>query len=124
MKGIWRVSGLGLAIDNMIAPPATAYADDFSFPAPVRKSNREMQMQIGVDYSKEANFDQFVNGGLTFKSTIVAGSRPFADTYRCVELTMNNSQMASNPRRVVGGFGGDYSADYDSGNDWSFAYWK
>ena len=100
-KGIWRAAQLAFACDNRIAPPATSFAEDFHYPKPVRKTNREIQMQVAIDHSREADFDRFV-GGLKFKSVISATSRPYGDTYRAVRLIVNQSQFVANPTRQVG----------------------
>ena len=102
MQGSYRVSQVAMAIDNRMAPPATSYGDDFFYPKPVRKMNRELQTQVVIDYSKEANFDQFV-GGLNFESTLSAISRPYGGPYRVIRVKMNNSQIVANPTRQVGG---------------------
>ena len=82
-RGTFRVASIGMAIDNRIAPPRTAYAETFFYPKPVRKMNRELQLQVAIDYSKEADFDRFV-GGFTFESTLSAVSKPFAWCVSCV----------------------------------------
>ena len=102
MQGSYRVSQVAMAIDNRMAPPATSYGDDFFYPKPVRKMNRELQTQVVIDYSKEANFDQFV-GGLNFESTLSSISRPYGGPYRAIRVKMNNSQIVANPTRQVGG---------------------
>jgi len=100
MIGSFRLAQIGLAIDNRLAPPRTSYADDFFYPKPVRKRNRELQSQLVIDHSKEADFDSFV-GGLTFKSTLSAISRPYGGPYRAIRITYNQSQIVANPARQV-----------------------
>ena len=87
-RGTFRVASMGFAIDNRIAPPRTAYAEDFNYPKPVRKMNRELQLQVAIDYSKEADFDRFV-GGTTFESTYSAVSKPYGGAYRAIRVKSN-----------------------------------
>ena len=100
-EGTFRVASMGFAIDNRIAPPRTAYAETFFYPKPVRKMNRELQLQVAIDYSKEADFDRFV-GGLTFESTFSATSKIYADAYRGILVKGNQCQIVNNPTRIAG----------------------
>ena len=100
-RGTFRVASIGMAIDNRIAPPRTAYAETFFYPKPVRKMNREIQLQVAIDYSKEADFDRFV-GGLTFESTLSAASKGYGDAYRAIRIKGNYSQIVNNPTRIAG----------------------
>ena len=103
-EGTFRVASMGFAIDNRIAPPRTAYAETFFYPKPVRKMNRELQLQVAIDYSKEADFDRFV-GGLTFESTFSATSKIYADAYRGILVKGNQCQIVNNPTRIAGDLG-------------------
>jgi len=102
MRGIYRVAQLAFAADNRIAPPQAAYAQDFFYPKPVRKMNREMQTQVVIDHSKEANFDQFT-GGATFISELIASSYPYGEAYSEIRVRNNQTQLVNNPTRVVQG---------------------
>ena len=102
MRGIYRVAQLAFAADNRIAPPQTAFAQDFFYPKPVRKTNRELQSQVVIDYSKEADFDQFT-GGATFVSELIASSYPYGDAYSEIRVRNNQTQLVNNPTRVVQG---------------------
>jgi len=102
MRGIYRVAQLAFAADNRIAPPQTAYAQDFFYPKPVRKMNREMQTQVVIDHSKEADFDQFT-GGATFISELIASSYPYGEAYSEIRVRNNQTQLVNNPTRVVQG---------------------
>ena len=103
-QGTFRVASIGMAIDNRIAPPRTAYAETFFYPKPVRKMNRELQLQVAIDYSKEADFDRFV-GGFTFESTLSAVSKPFGGAYRGIKVKGNQCQIVNNPTRIAGDLG-------------------
>ena len=104
MRGSYRLASIGLAIDNRLAPPATSYADNFFYPKPVRKMNRELQFQLAVDHSENADFDSFV-GGLTFPMKMHAISRPYGGPYRSVEVDAKAVQLVANPTRQVPGVG-------------------
>ena len=103
-EGTFRVASMGFAIDNRIAPPRTAYAETFSYPKPVRKMNRELQLQVAIDYSNEADFDRFV-GGLTFESTFSAASKTYGGAYRAIRIKGNQCQIVNNPTRIAGDLG-------------------
>ncbi|MXV74725.1 hypothetical protein F4Z99_10640 [Candidatus Poribacteria bacterium] len=102
MRGIYRVAQMGFAADNRIAPPATSFAQDFFYPKPVRKMNREMQTQVLIDHSQEADFDQFT-GGATFESDMIAGYFGYGEAYAEVRVRNKQSQLINNPTRVVQG---------------------
>ena len=104
MRGVYRIAQIAMAIDNRLEPPATSFAEDFSYPKPVRKRNRELQMQVAIDHSKEADFDQFV-GGLTFRSLFTAASKSYGDAYRAIRLITEQTQLINNPTRVVNNLG-------------------
>ena len=104
MQGAYRVSQLGVAIDNRLAPPATAYADSLFYPKPVRKMNRELQIQAVIDHAAAVDFDQFV-GGLTFESKVSTIVRDYGGPYRSVIIDMANAQLVANPVRQVQGVG-------------------
>ena len=104
MQGLYRVAQMGLAIDNRLAPPAASNAETFFYPKPVRKMNRELQMQVAIDLSREANFDQFV-GGLPFRQTFSAASKKYGDAYQAIRITGPYSQIVNNPTRQVNGVG-------------------
>ena len=104
MRGLYRVAQMGLAIDNRFAPPATSNAESFFYPKPVRRMNRELQMQVAIDHSKEADFDQFV-GGLPFQQTFSAASKKYGDAYQAIRITGPYSQIINNPTRQVSGVG-------------------
>ena len=102
MRGIFRVAQMGFAADNRIAPPETAYAQDYFYPKPVRKMNRELQTQVVIDHSKEADFDQFT-GGATFISDLIAGNFSYGGPYNEVRVRNKQTQLINNPTRVVQG---------------------
>ena len=104
MRGAYRIAQIAMAIDNRLEPPATSFADDFFYPKPVRKRNRELQMQVAIDHSAEADFDQFV-GGLTFESVFTAVSRQYGELYKGIQLTTEQTQLINNPTRVVNNLG-------------------
>ena len=104
MRGAYRIAQIAMAIDNRLEPPATSFADDFFYPKPVRKRNRELQMQVAIDHSVEADFDQFV-GGLTFESVFTAVSRQYGELYKGIQLTTEQTQLINNPTRVVNNLG-------------------
>ena len=98
MVGSYRLAQIGIAMDNRLSPPSTSYEDNFFYPKLVRQMNREVQTQVVIDYSKEANFDAFVQG-LKFDSKLSAISRPYGGPYRAIEITGNGVQMTGYPRR-------------------------
>ena len=102
MRGIYRVAQMAFAADNRIAPPATAYAQDFFYPKFVRKMNREMQTQVVIDHSREADFDQFT-GGATFEADMIAGYFGYGEPYAEVRVRNKQSQLVNNPTRLVQG---------------------
>ena len=104
MRGAYRIAQIAMAIDNRLEPPATSFVDDFFYPKPVRKRNRELQMQVAIDHSAEADFDQFV-GGLTFESVFTAVSRQYGELYKGIQLTTEQTQLINNPTRVVNNLG-------------------
>ena len=103
-KGLYRVASMGLAIDNRIAPPVTKNAKLFRYPKPVRKANRELQSQVVIDHSKEADFDRFV-GGLAFRSEFCAITKIYGQVLRGIYVKFKQSQMISYPTRQVNGVG-------------------
>ena len=103
-KGLYRVASMGLAIDNRIAPPVTKNAKLFRYPKPVRKANRELQSQVVIDHSKEADFDRFV-GGLAFRSEFCAITKIYGQVLRGIYINFKQSQMISYPTRQVNGVG-------------------
>ena len=98
--GQHRIANSQFAIDNLIAPPATKFAEDFNYPKCVRKANRDLMFSTSVDHHASLNFDQFVGQG-NFKSVISGITRPFAGPYMAIRFIADNSQLVSFPTREV-----------------------
>lgn len=98
--GQHRIANANYIIDNLIAPPATSFAEDTTYPKCVRKGNRDLMFATVVDHHKDLNFDGFVGGG-SFEAVVSAVSRPYAGPYQGTRLVAKNTQLISFPARPI-----------------------
>ena len=104
MDRVYPVEMIGFNLNELLAPPMTAYAESPTYPKVVRKGNRSIGWNAVVDHTLEANFDQFV-GGPRFKCVVTAVSKPYGGQYHGIVFEAGRTQMISSPRRIANNLG-------------------
>ena len=95
-----RLATGNFIIDNLLAPPATRFAETTRYPKNVRKGNRDLMLAVQVDHHKDLDFDQFV-GADSFQSVFSAVSRQFGQRYQAIRFSADNTQIVAFPSRPI-----------------------